>query len=87
MHKSGWKTYRVPDAFIYHLQGQSIGGNVRSRIEFYRSRYKFFSKWHSRSDYLAAVVVTLGLNKQLRHKFFVYSQLLVWHFMSDKRNS
>jgi len=105
MHKAGWKTYHIPDAFIYHLQGQSIGGNVRSRIEFYRSRYKFFSKWHSRSDYLAAralifgrllinwlfsvaaVIVTLGLNKKLRHKFFVYSQLLVWHFRGDERHS
>ncbi|KUG24149.1 glycosyl transferase, family 2 [hydrocarbon metagenome] len=42
----GWKVYHVPDAFIYHLQGQSIGHNIRSRIEFYRSRYKFFKKWH-----------------------------------------
>jgi GT2 family glycosyltransferase len=105
MHKAGWKTYHIPDAFIYHLQGQSIGGNVRSRIEFYRSRYKFFSKWHGRSYYLAAralifgrllinwlsgftmTVVTLGLNKKLRHKFFVYSQLIFWHFMGDKRHS
>lgn len=105
MHKSGWKTYHIPDAFIYHLQGQSIGGNVRSRIEFYRSRYKFFSKWHSRSYYLAARalifgrllinwlsgfmvnVFTLGLNKKLRHKFFVYSRLIFWHFMGDKRHS
>ncbi|MEN6623968.1 MAG: glycosyltransferase family 2 protein [Smithella sp.] len=39
MHRAGWKTYHVPDAYIYHLQGQSIGSNVRSRIEFYRSRY------------------------------------------------
>jgi len=103
MHKSGWKTYHIPDAFIYHLQGQSIGGNVRSRIEFYRSRYKFFSKWHSRSDYLAAralifgrllinwlfsvaaVIVTLGVNKKLRHKFFVYSQLIFWHFNREQR--
>lgn len=42
----GWKIYHIPDAFIYHLQGQSIGHNIRSRIEFYRSRYKFFKKWH-----------------------------------------
>ena len=46
MHLKGWKIYQVPDAFIYHLQGQSIGHNVRSRIEFYRSRYKFLKKWH-----------------------------------------
>ncbi|MEN6318311.1 MAG: hypothetical protein ABFD82_06100, partial [Syntrophaceae bacterium] len=101
MHKSGWKTYHIPDAYIYHLQGQSIGANVRSRIEFYRSRYKFFSKWHNRSYYLLArslifgrllinwlsgfamTIVTLGLNKKLRHKFFVYSKLISWHFIGD----
>ncbi|MEN6489272.1 MAG: glycosyltransferase family 2 protein [Smithella sp.] len=60
MHKSGWKTYHIPDAFIYHLQGQSIGSNARSRIEFYRSRYKFLSKWHGRSYYLCASTVIFG---------------------------
>lgn len=65
MHRAGWKTYHIPDAYIYHLQGQSIGGNVRSRIEFYRSRYKFFNKWHSRSYYLLAkalILVRLFIN-------------------------
>jgi len=37
----------MPDAYIYHLQGQSIGHNVGSRIEYYRSRYQFLRKWHS----------------------------------------
>jgi len=45
MHRKGWKTYHVPNAHIYHLQGQSIGPNIRSRIEFYRSRYIYFRKW------------------------------------------
>ncbi len=48
MSKAGWKIYHVPSARIYHLQGQSIGRNSRSRIEFYRSRYKFFNKWKGR---------------------------------------
>ncbi|MDD5451818.1 MAG: glycosyltransferase family 2 protein [Desulfovibrionales bacterium] len=51
MKTAGWKIYHVPSARIYHLQGQSIGRNVRSRIEFYRSRYQFFKKWKSRSYY------------------------------------
>ena len=54
MRTAGWKIYHVPSALIYHLQGQSIGGDIRSRIEFYRSRYKFFNKWKGRS-YNAAV--------------------------------
>jgi GT2 family glycosyltransferase len=53
-HSKGWSVYHVPDAFIYHLQGQSIGHNVGSRIEFYRSRYQFLRKWHSRPYYYLA---------------------------------
>jgi len=34
MRPAGWKIYHVPSALIYHLQGQSVGRNVRSRIEF-----------------------------------------------------
>lgn len=52
MKKAGWKIFHIPTAFIYHLQGQSIGSDIRSRIEFYRSRYLFFRKWHSRAYYL-----------------------------------
>jgi GT2 family glycosyltransferase len=47
MRFKGWKIYQVPDAFIYHLQGQSIGHKADSRIEFYRSRYQFLEKWHN----------------------------------------
>jgi len=47
MRRKGWRIYQVPDAVIYHFQGQSIGHQARSRIEFYRSRYQFLEKWHS----------------------------------------
>ena len=60
--RKGWSVYHVPDAFIYHLQGQSIGHNISSRIEFYRSRYKFFKKWHGSLYYsLARVIIFLRL--------------------------
>ena len=59
MRRAGWKVLHVPTAFIYHLQGQSIGRNVRSRIEFYRSRYQFFRKWNSGPYYLTVRVVIL----------------------------
>jgi hypothetical protein len=52
MKTAGWKIYHVPSALIYHLQGQSIGRDTRSRIEFYRSRYQFFQKWKGRNYYL-----------------------------------
>ncbi|MDO8785223.1 MAG: glycosyltransferase family 2 protein, partial [Syntrophales bacterium] len=32
MRCSGWKIFHVPSAFIYHLQGQSIGRDSRSRM-------------------------------------------------------
>jgi hypothetical protein len=98
MRIRGWKIYQVPDAFIYHLQGQSVGRGTRSRIEFYRSRYQFFNKWHNPVyfylaesviflrllvDYvlnLIFCILTLGLNKNARHKLVVYSELILWHF-------
>jgi GT2 family glycosyltransferase len=97
MKKDGWRVYHVPTAFIYHFQGQSIGRDIQSRIEFYRSRYQFFEKWKSRSYFIAVRIViflrlcinwlvtsganifTLGINSELRHKFFVYSRLILWH--------
>ena len=98
MKKAGWEVFHVPTAYIYHLQGQSIGRDVRSRIEFYRSRYTFFQKWQSRSGYFIAyavivlrlfvnwlltsfaVLFTLGMHVEVRNKWIVYSQLLLWHF-------
>ncbi len=52
MKTAGWKIYHVPSAHIYHFQGQSIGHDIRSRIEFYRSRYQFFQKWKTNSHFL-----------------------------------
>jgi len=60
MRLAGWKIYHVPTARIYHLQGQSIGPDIRSRIEFYRSRYQFFEKWHSFPYYALIRLVIFG---------------------------
>jgi len=57
MKRAGWAVYQVPDAHIYHFQGQSIGHNTQSRIEFYRSRYQFLRKWHGTAYYHAAAAV------------------------------
>jgi len=65
IRRSGWKIFHIPDAYIYHLQGQSIGHNVQSRIEFYRSRYQFLRKWHSRLYYFCAgiiIILRLAIN-------------------------
>lgn len=59
MRSAGWKIFHVPSAFIYHLQGQSIGRDSRFRIEFYRSRYQFFRKWKKRPYYIPIFSVIL----------------------------
>jgi GT2 family glycosyltransferase len=59
MKSAGWKIFHVPTAFIYHIQGQSIGRDIRSRIEFYRSRYQFFRKWKSRPYYILVCIVIM----------------------------
>ncbi|MDI6725993.1 MAG: glycosyltransferase family 9 protein [Smithellaceae bacterium] len=52
MRQAGWKVFHVPAARIYHLQGQSVGHRLPSRIAFYRSRYRYFQKWRRRPIYL-----------------------------------
>ena len=97
MKEAGWKVFHVPTALIYHFQGQSIGRDIQSRIEFYRSRYQFFRKWKSRPYFTIVRIViflrlcinwlltsvanifSLGMNRELRDKFFVYSRLILWH--------
>lgn len=58
---NGWKAYFIPDAKIYHYQGQSAGSGATSRIMFYRSRYQFIHKWHSRTFPLFFTVIGLRL--------------------------
>jgi len=60
MKKAGWKIFYVPSAMIYHLQGQSVGKNLYSRILFYRSRYQYFRKWFSRPYTILIYVVLFG---------------------------
>jgi GT2 family glycosyltransferase len=52
MRRAGWKTFFVPDARIFHAQGQSVGRDVRGRLLFYQSRYQYLKKWFPRSYYL-----------------------------------
>lgn len=61
MHRAGWKSCFVPDAKIYHLQGQSAGHNVKARIMFYRSRYAYFKKWFPLGWPLLSFIVVVRL--------------------------
>lgn len=69
MKLHGCKIYHLPDALIYHLQGQSIGHSASSRIEFYKSRRQFLRKWHSASyvRFAETIIVTRLLIDYLSH--------------------
>jgi GT2 family glycosyltransferase len=49
MRQAGWKVVHVPSARAVHLQGQSAGKDpAGARVEFYRSRYRFFARHRGR---------------------------------------
>ena len=68
MKQAGWKVCLVPSAQIFHLQGQSVGHNIRSRLLFYRSRYVYFKKYYRdiygfiRVIIFVRLLVNAGLN-------------------------
>ena len=61
MKQTGWKIYFVPSAKIFHIQGQTVGHKVVSRIMFYRSRYIYFKKWRSNSYFLIRFIIFVRL--------------------------
>ncbi|HCC55601.1 MAG TPA: glycosyltransferase family 2 protein [Desulfobulbaceae bacterium] len=61
MSKAGWQSRFVPDAKIYHLQGQSAGDNVEARKMFYRARYQYLRKWFPRTWPLHALLLVMRL--------------------------
>jgi len=59
MKRAGWKIYHVPDAEVYHFQGKSAEKEKkRARVEYFRSRYRFFKK--NRGD-LQWFILLVGL--------------------------
>ncbi len=96
MKKRGWRVSFVPQARILHLQGASASmAKAETRIEYYRSRYRFFTKWHGRGRTaflkiglmlrLATEVTANSLllwNKRYRTRWRSYCRLLSWHLRS-----
>jgi len=96
MKKQGWRISFVPQARILHLQGGSASmAKAEARIEYYRSRYRFFTKWHGRGKTaflkiglmlrLATEVTANSLllwNKRYRTRWRTYCRLLSWHLRS-----
>jgi GT2 family glycosyltransferase len=53
MKGAGWKVYHVPQFQIVHFQGKSAAGEKkRAKLEYYRSRYRFFKKNRGRWAWL-----------------------------------
>jgi GT2 family glycosyltransferase len=93
MKKQGWRVSFVPGARIVHMQGASAAqAKAEARIEYYRSRYRFFTKWHGRGT---TALLKIGLmlrlvgevaansfllwNKRSRARWKIYCRLLLWH--------
>ncbi len=81
----GWRVAHIPDSYVIHLYGESTKKKVplRTRIEYYRSRYTFFGK--HRGPAANAVLRALVMTKILLGCIFggrrrvEYRHLLAWH--------
>jgi GT2 family glycosyltransferase len=93
MRRGGWRVSFVPGAHILHLQGGSASlAKTEARIEYYRSRYRFFSLWRGKTE---TIFLKLGLILRLageiainslmlweqrhRERWRNYFRLLLWH--------
>lgn len=82
MRERGWRVVFVPAATIFHLQGQSAAAaRAEAKIEFYRSRYRFFSKWYGER---VAQILRVGLVVRLLCEV-IANGLLFWHRGHRKR--
>jgi GT2 family glycosyltransferase len=96
MREKGWRVSFVPHARVLHLQGASAAmAKAEAKIEFYRSRYRLFSKWQGRER---MILLKLGLMLRLvgdvaansllfwkqryRKRWRIYCRLLLWHLRS-----
>jgi len=82
---AGWRIVHLPDAYVIHLYGESTKKKtpLRTRIEYYRSRYLFFQKNRSAAAYrvLRAIVmakILLGVVFGGR-RADEYRKILAWH--------
>jgi GT2 family glycosyltransferase len=100
MKEQGWRISFVPGARILHRQGASASmAKAEARIEYYRSRYRFFTKWYGKRR---TTVLKIGLmlrlvgevaanslllwKKRYRRRWRTYCRLLLWHLRSCPSN-
>ena len=86
---AGWSIVHLPDAYVIHLYGESTKKKapLRTRIEFYRSRYLFFRKNRSRGAYLALrgiVMLKILLGAAFGgRRADEYRKILRWHLAGE----
>jgi len=100
MKEKGWRVSFVPQARILHLQGASAAmAKAEAKIEYYRSRYRLFSKWRGRAK---TILLKMGLilrlvgevvansfllwKQRYRERWRAYCRLLFWHLRSCPSN-
>ena len=87
---AGWKIVHLPHAFVIHLYGESTKKKtpLRTRIEYYRSRYLFFRKNRSAAAYrvLRAIVMVKILIGAVfgGRRAGEYRKILAWHREGEK---
>ncbi|MBI3091847.1 MAG: glycosyltransferase [Candidatus Tectomicrobia bacterium] len=65
MRQAGWRCYYLPDAVVMHGVGQAARRvPVQSRLEFFRSRYRYFEK-HASAPARQALILLLLLRLAL----------------------
>jgi GT2 family glycosyltransferase len=85
IRQAGWRVVHLPDAHVIHLYGEATKKKLplRTRIEYYRSRYVFFSKNRGRLASLALeglVLLRLLLGSSLGgRRRAEYRKILAWH--------
>jgi GT2 family glycosyltransferase len=93
MRAAGWRVFHLPDAYVIHLYGESTKKKLplRTRIEYYRSRYIFFRKNRSRAVYAAlrAVVMVKILAGSVfgGRRAAEYRKILAWHGAGEPATS
>lgn len=101
MKKAGFRVFFLPEARIYHLQGQTAKKNLAaSRVEYWRSRYIFFRKRYSTlsniilyAGLLLRLLISIALqipaslaSAKTRGKLSVNLNLLIWHIAGRPRS-
>lgn len=93
MRAAGWRVFHLPQATVIHLYGESTKKKLplRTRIEYYRSRYIFFRKNRSPAVYkaLRAIVMIKILFGTVfgGRRASEYRKILAWHNAGEPATS